>query len=93
VRTITLVANVQTDGHSMRSKIDGTGMEDPRLFVRGKPIGLTPSPRCCYLGATVLEMLADGWRLLGPPRDTSFTTEEGKRWEQSEWWLTLEVAP
>jgi hypothetical protein len=38
--------------------------------------------------STVLEMLADGWKLLGPPTDEPWTNEYGTVIPQREWWLT-----
>lgn len=83
------IASVCTDGPTVRSEINGWGYEDSDLYVRGKHIGATPSPREHHHG-TILEMLADGWKLLAPPADESFTTEDGRRIEQHEWWLTKE---
>jgi len=88
------VASVSTNGPTVRSEIDGWTFEDASLLVRqshasdpGKIfIGYTPSPEIpCY--GTVLEMLADGWELLGPPQREDWTTDDGQKHEQWGWWL------
>lgn len=91
---MTQVAYVATDRPSMRAQIHGWTFEDSDLLVRkddpSRPgrifIGYTPSPRLHY--DTVLEMLADGWELLGPPTNASWTNEEGKQIDDWDWWLT-----
>lgn len=69
---------LSTRGGDLRSCVDGWTCEDATLYVPGKPIGFTPSPRCEGYD-TALEALADGWDLLGPPR-----LEENGLWE---WWM------
>lgn len=93
---MTQVACVCTDGPTLRHQIEGWTFEDSDLLVRkedeSRPgyifIGFTPSPKGIPHYDTVLEMLADGWNLLGPPADESWTTEEGKAIQQWGWWLT-----
>lgn len=91
------VANVQTDRPTIRGKIDGWTFEDSSLLVRrGHPsesgifIGYTPRPKDIPHYGTVLEMLADGWKLLAPPADESWD-EDGSRVSQFGWWLTRET--
>lgn len=93
---MTQVASVSTNGPTLRAEIEGWTFEDSSLLVRRSDpenphrifIGYTRSPKDIPLYGTVLEMLADGWDLLGPPVDTSWTTEEGEGIEQWDWWLT-----
>lgn len=77
---------VETGGGTLRSKIHGWGEEDSDLFVHGQPIGLTPGPKPRACPETVLEALADGWKLLGPPTAIDDVVIEDA-WE---WWLTKE---
>lgn len=93
------VASVSTSSATLRSEIDGWTFEDASLLVKrslpsnpGKlAIGLTPSPKDIPFYGCVLEMLADGWELLGAPERETWTTDEGttdeKRHEQWGWWL------
>jgi hypothetical protein len=97
---MTQVASVSTNGPTLRSEIEGWTFEDSDLLVRKEAdrpgrifIGFTPSPRDLPHYETVLEMLADGWDLLGPPTDESWTTEEGKPVPQWGWWLTRKARP
>lgn len=71
---------VNTSSPSLRAEIYGWGEEDSCLFVRNRPIGLTPGPKITYSPKTVLEALADGWKLLGPPQTENRTLYT--------WWLT-----
>ena len=88
------VATVSTSRPSLRSEIDGWGFEDSSLLVRREDpsnpgklfIGYTPSPKDIPLYTSVLEMLADGWELLGPPARETWETD-GKQHEQWSWWL------
>jgi hypothetical protein len=88
------VASVSTNGPTVRSAIDGWTFEDASLLVKrshasdpGKIfIGYTPSPKDIPLYTSVLEMLADGWELLGPPERETWETD-GKQHEQWSWWL------
>ena len=88
------VACVSTDGPTVRSEIDGWTFEDARLFVKkahaSDPnkilIGYTPSPKDIPHYTTVLEMLADGWKLLAPPAHEKCESD-GKQHEQWNWWL------
>ena len=77
------VLNVGTIQASMRAPIDALTEEDPGLYVVGRPIGFTPSPRFPRY-KTVLEAMADGWRLLAPP-----SLADDGLWD---WWLVREVA-
>lgn len=93
---MTQVASVSTNGPRLRSSIDGWSFEDSDLLVQRRHrehdphifIGYTPAPAGIPNYGTVLEMLADGWLMLGPPTDEHWTTEEGVKVEQWEWWLT-----
>lgn len=93
---MTQIASVCTNAPTVRAQIDGWSFEDSDLLVRKEDdrrpghifIGFTPSPGGISLYDTVLEMLADGWDLLGPPTDESWTNEDGKKIEQWDWWLT-----
>jgi hypothetical protein len=92
------VASVSTHDTSLRSAIDGWTFEDACLLVRralswspGKIfIGDTPSPKDIPLYTCILEMLADGWELLGPPQREEWESD-GRRHEQWSWWLQREV--
>lgn len=89
------VASVSTRDATLRSEIDGWTFEDASLLVRrshssnpGKIfIGYTPGPRDIPSYTCVLEMLADGWELLGPPRHVTWTNDDGKPGEEWSWWL------
>lgn len=91
------VASVSTNGATVRSEIDGWTFEDARLLVKrshaSNPdkifIGYTPSPKDIPLYTSILEMLADGWELLGPPEHEIWTNDdpEKKVHEQWTWWL------
>lgn len=88
------VASVSTNGATVRSEIEGWTFEDAGLLVKrahdsnpGKIfIGYTPSPKDIPHYGTVLEMLADGWELLGPPERETWEAD-GKQHEQWNWWL------
>lgn len=96
---MTQVASVCTNGHSVRHEIEGWGYEDSDVLVRKQDpdrpgrifIGFTPSPKDIPHYGTVLEMLADGWKLLGPPTEESWVNDEGKKIGQWGWWLTRET--
>ena len=93
------VASVSTSVGTLRSEIDGWTFEDAGLLVKrahssdfGKLfIGYTPSPKDIPHYTTVLEMLADGWELLGPPQREDWTTTDDEqppvKHEQWCWWL------
>ena len=70
------VLTIWTKTCDLRTEALGWNCEDPAKYVRGKPIGTTPACgfRHCY--ATVLEALASGWKLLGPP----VPDEDGFSW-------------
>ncbi len=57
---------VSTERPDLRSTIFGWTYEDSSLYVDGKPIGYMRSPHS-YHPETVLEALADGWKLLSAP--------------------------
>ena len=87
------VASVSTSSGTVRSKIDGWSFEDPNLLVKaprssdGKIlIGYTPAPLGIPLYTCVLEMLAEGWELLGPPQHEKWE-HDGRHHEAWEWWL------
>lgn len=95
---MTQVAFVSTERQTIRSDIVGWGYEDSDLLVRKalprEPwkifIGYTPAPKDIPDYGTVMEMLADGWKLLGPPTEAGWVTEDGKKIESWDWWLTRE---
>jgi hypothetical protein len=78
----------------MRSEIEGWTFEDGALLVRrsraSNPdkifIGYTPTPLDIPLYTTILEMLADGWELLGPPQREECTAFH-KPFVEWVWWL------
>jgi len=92
------VATVSTSRPTVRSAIHGWTFEDTALLVRQTAsqvpavgaekifIGYTPSPKNMPDYAYVLEMLADGWELLGPPQHEEWKID-GKRHEDWSWWL------
>lgn len=69
---------VTSRGSTLRSEIIGWTREDPSKFVPGKPIGYTPSANFRKHYDTVMEALAEGWRLLAPPTGVD---------EYFVWWL------
>ena len=88
---------LNTSEPSLRSEVWGWGYEDSSLYVPNKPIGFTPSLRSGlkkqelaeYSPKTVLEALANGWKLLGTPQSESITVGDDKE-EAWTWWLTKE---
>ena len=94
------VASVSTSDPTLRSAIDGWTFEDARLLVKrshsGNPgklfIGYTPGPTDIHSYTCVLEMLADGWELLGPPRREMWKSS-GAQHEQWGWWLQRKLQP
>lgn len=62
-----LVLFMTTKGDGLRSEAIAWECEDPREFQFGKPIGYTRGPKFNYTYDTVLEALANGWKLLAPP--------------------------
>lgn len=98
------VASVSTNGATLRSEIDGWSFEDARLLVRrSEPsnpnkifIGYTPEPKNIPFYGCVLEMLADGWELLGPPEREEWPASDGPASDgqpivQWSWWLQRRV--
>jgi hypothetical protein len=75
---------VSTTRPDLRDEIFGWTVEDPNLFVPGKPIGYTPHARDLSRPGTVMEALAFGWRLLAPPT-------EDKDLEGWTWWLVRDA--
>ncbi len=89
------VASVSTSRPDLRSEIEGWSYEDSTLLVRrsyrdagGIFIGYTPSPQGIASYVCVLEMLADGWVLLGPPVREPYTDSDGVKGCYFGWWLT-----
>jgi hypothetical protein len=88
------IASVATEGPTVRSKIVGWTFEDARLLVKkslaSEPdkifIGYTPTPNDIPYYTSVLEMLADGWELLGTPESVTWEADD-KQYEQWRWWL------
>jgi hypothetical protein len=93
------IASVSTSAATVRSEIDGWTFEDASLLVkRSHPsdkskifIGYTPSPKHTPHYACILEMLADGWELLGPPQKETWSNDEGTSCEQWSWWLQRKI--
>ena len=94
------VASVSTREATLRSAIDGWTFEDARLLVKRAEasapnkifIGYTPSPKGIPLYSCVLEMLADGWELLGPPQReewpaSDMPASDGQPIVLWSWWL------
>ena len=88
------VASVSTNDVTLRSEIDGWTFEDAQLLVQrsgsnGKLfIGYTPAPKAIPRYTCVLEMLADGWELLGPPQREDWPSgDDGQPRVQWSWWL------
>lgn len=88
------IASVCTPAATLRSTIDGWSFEDASLLVhrrfpenRKLCIGLTPSPKDIPYYTCCLEMVADGWELLGPPQREEWTSDDGLKHEQWHWWL------
>lgn len=72
----------------LRSKAIGWTCEDPSLYVPGKEIGFTPPCGFRHTYATVLEALANGWRLLGAPVTASAKRVGEQTTEHwTTWWL------
>lgn len=98
MQTAMQIASVSTSGPTVRSEIFGWTFEDASLLVKkssksdpGKIfIGYTPSPKDIPHYTTVLEMLADGWELLGRPERETWEAD-GKQHEHWDWWLHRKV--
>ena len=75
---------VSTSSPSMRAEIWGWDEEDGDLYVRGKPIGFSPSIVSGPTPKTILAALAYGWKLIGPPQ---VDKDNDCFWT---WWLTKE---
>jgi len=96
------VASVCTVSPSLRSEIDGWTFEDASLLVKkSRPgdeyagkifIGYTPAPKNIPRYTCLLEMLADGWELLGAPQREAWEAD-GKQHEQWGWWLQRKPQP
>lgn len=82
------LAHLATNGPSVRSEIDGWTFEDSSLLIEGKPIGLTPGPKHIPHYTNIMEMLADGWVLLGPPTKEAWKNDCNEEISQWAWWLT-----
>ena len=76
---------IETETESLRAACVGWTYEDSNLFIRNKPIGYTPS-RTKYTPKTVLEALADGWKLLSPPICSTYHFKHSDHTYYS-WWL------
>lgn len=88
---------VGTADDSMRSAIEGWGVEDGDLVKEhherhgskytymNLPVGLVGSPKCPTY-PTVLHAIGDGWKLLGPPTKWS-AIHQGKEIGGYTWWL------
>lgn len=72
---------VATATESLRHQIHSWDEEDSGLYVPG-PIGLTPTSKYPARYDTILHAMADGWKLLAPPRKLEWTSGE-----EYEWWL------
>lgn len=82
---------MSTKGQDMRSEATGWTCEDTEQvhaaiaagrrvnMVDAKTVGMVGGPRGGHAYATPLFALANGWKLLAPPRDV------GGEWE---WWFT-----
>lgn len=87
------VASVTTERPNLRATLDGWSFEDSNLLVkRSLPsdarklfIGFTPAPRDIPDYSCILEMLAEGWELLGPPQQQF--DDDGAPTEEWMWWL------
>lgn len=101
------VASVCTARLTLRSEIDGWSYEDSSLLVRRQApgadmwppyfIGYTPAPKEIPRYFCILEMLADGWVLLGPPTEEKYENKGESDDEvivttQWAWWLTRDRA-
>lgn len=76
---------VETDGKGLRSKVIGINWEDTTFLLKDKHIGFTPCGPSFYnieKDITPLHILADGWKLLSPPK-----VAIGGAY--AEWWFTL----
>ena len=99
------VASVSTSDPTLRSEIEGWTFEDASLLVKrahdSNPgeifIGYTPAPKDIPHYGCVLEMLADGWELLGSPQREGLTIEPSVPGEpvryhvQWGWWLQRKI--
>jgi hypothetical protein len=82
------VMTLSTESPTLRSEVVGWNYEDSDLFVKGKRIGDVPSP-VYEFPATVLEALASGWKLLGPPLLENIRPEYKEDCDELwVWWLT-----
>lgn len=89
---------VSTSSPSMRAEIWGWGYEDSDLYVPDQPIGFTPSPEMGLKALdnpskewhpkTILEALANGWKLLGPPQLENARPAYADEDESWAWWMS-----
>lgn len=84
-----------TSGGTVRDEIIGWTFEDSDLYVPRKPVGFTPIPKNQPRYDTVIEALADGWKLLSAPviweerqRYTEYTEHVNQTYWY--WWLVKE---
>jgi hypothetical protein len=75
-----------THSNSLRSKAVGWTHQDADLVKPG-PIGNTPAPTPYAAHPTPMHALADGWRLLAPPKPYETTTFVGTLQTEWEWWF------
>lgn len=80
---MTQVASVCTDRPTIRAHINGWSFEDTDISDRQI---LHDIPRY----QSVFDMLADGWRLLGPPVTDPLIKSDGTVIPSYDWWLTRE---
>ena len=92
------VLNVSTPSNSIRADIYGCGYEDGDLVkeYHGRysqkyhylnfPVGLVGAPKF-PLYPTVLHAIGDGWKLLAPPQETTWTNSDGEKIPEWSWWL------
>lgn len=71
-----------SEDQSLRSDVQSWSCEDGDMYQHNKHIGLTGSPDQFYFFKTVLEAIANGWTLLGPP-----TEIETNGHSMYVWWL------
>lgn len=77
------VITLETTRKSLRAEVTGWSTEDPSNYNRDVPIGLTPEANIPHY-KTILEAMADNFRLLCPPIKVSNTFI-------FEWWLVRDI--